>query len=63
MKRTKDFVRFQGEKIQVKTFSEVAGRKQFIGILQETTEDVVAIDVDGTVIQIPRDNVPHRGCH
>ena len=57
LKRTKDFVRFQGEKIQVKTFSEVAGRKQFIGVLQETTEDVVTIDVDGTVIQIPREKI------
>ena len=57
LKRTKDFVRFQGEKVQVKTFSEVEGRKQFIGLLGETTEDVVTIDVDGTTIQIPRDKI------
>ncbi len=57
LKRTKDFVCFQGEKVQVKTFSEVEGRKQFIGVLGETTEDVVTIDVDGTVIQIPRDKI------
>ena len=57
LKRTKDFVRFQGEKVQVKTFSEVEGRKQFIGILGETTEDSVTLDVDGKVIQIPRDKI------
>ncbi len=57
LKRTKDFVRFAGEKIQVKTFSEVAGKKQFIGILGETTEDVVTMDVDGEMIQIPREKI------
>ena len=57
LKRTKDFVRFQGEKVQVKTFSEVDGRKQFVGILGETTEEIVTVDVDGTIIQIPREKV------
>ena len=57
LKRTKDFQRFQGEKVQVKTFSEVEGKKQFIGILQETTEETVTLDVDGTTIAIPRKQI------
>ena len=57
LKRTKDFQRFQGEKVQVKTFSEVEGKKQFIGILQETTEETVTVDVDGTNIVIPRKQI------
>ncbi len=57
LKRTKDFQRFQGEKVQVKTFSEVEGKKQFIGILQETTEETVTLDVDGTMIAIPRKQI------
>ena len=57
LKRTKDFQRFQGEKVQVKTFSEVEGKKQFIGILQETTEEIVTVDVDGTSIVIPRKQI------
>lgn len=57
LKRTKDFVRFQGEKVQVKTFSEVEGKKQFIGILQETTEETVTLDVDGASIVIPRKQI------
>ena len=57
LKRTKDFVRFAGEKVQVKTFAEVEGKKQFIGILGETTEEAVTIDVDGTVITIPRKQI------
>ncbi len=57
LKRTKDFQRFQGEKVQVKTFSEVEGKKQFIGILQETTEETVTLDVDGASIVIPRKQI------
>ena len=57
LKRTKDFQRFQGEKVQVKTFSEVEGKKQFIGILGETTEDAVTLDVDGAEICIPRNKI------
>lgn len=57
LKRAKDFQRFQGEKVQVKTFSEVEGKKQFIGILQETTEETVTLDVDGTTIAIPRKQI------
>lgn len=57
LKRTKDFQRFAGEKVQIKTFSEIEGRKQFIGILGETTEEYAAIDIDGTVISIPRKQI------
>jgi ribosome maturation factor RimP len=57
LKRTKDFQRFQGEKVQIKTFSEVEGKKQFVGILGETTEETVTLDVDGTMIEIPRKKI------
>lgn len=43
--------------MQIKTFSEIEGRKQFIGILGETTEECAAIDIDGTVISIPRKQI------
>ena len=57
LKRTKDFQRFAGEKVQVRTFSEVEGKKQFIGILGETTEEAVLLDVEGTIISIPRKKI------
>ena len=57
LKRTKDFQCFAGEKVQVKTFSEVEGKKQFIGILGETTEEAVLLDVEGTIISIPRKKI------
>lgn len=57
LKRTKDFERFKGEKVQVKTFAEVDGKKQWIGILGEITEDMVTLDVEGTTITIPRKKI------
>ena len=57
LKRTKDFQRFKGEKVQIKTFSDVEGKKQFIGILGETTEDTVMIEVEVVPIGIPRKKI------
>ena len=57
LKRTKDFQRFKGEKVQIKTFSDVEGKKQFIGILGETTEDTVMIEVEDVPIRIPRKKI------
>ena len=57
LKRTKDFQRFKGEKVQIKTFSDVEGKKQFIGILGETTEDTVMIEVEDVPISIPRKKI------
>lgn len=57
LKRTKDFQRFKGEKVQIKTFSDVEGKKQFIGILGETTEDTVVIEVEDVPISIPRKKI------
>ena len=57
LKRTKDFQRFQGEKVQIKTFSDVEGKKQFIGILGETTEETVIIEVENVPIGIPRKKI------
>ncbi len=54
LKRMKDFLRFRGEKVEIRTFAEVAGRKQFVGILGETTEDSVSLEVDGAEVRIPR---------
>lgn len=57
LKRTKDFVRFAGEKVQVKTFSEVDGKKQWIGILGETTEETVTIEAEDKTVSIPREKI------
>ena len=43
--------------MQIKTFSDVEGKKQFIGILGETTEDTVVIEVEDVPIEIPRKKI------
>ena len=57
LKRTKEFQRVKGEKVQIKTFTAVDGKKQFIGILGETTEDTVMIEVEDVPIGIPRKKI------
>lgn len=57
LRRTKDFVRFRGEKVQIKTFTGIDGKKEFIGILGETTDDDVTIEVNGVATAIPREKI------
>lgn len=57
LRRTKDFVRFRGEKVQIKTFTGIEGKKEFIGILGETTDDDVTIEVNGVETAIPREKI------
>lgn len=53
LRRTKDFVRFCGEKIQVKTYTEVQGKKKLIGILKAASEDEITVNADGEDVVIP----------
>ena len=57
LKRTKDFIRFAGEKVQIRTFTAVEGKKEFVGILGETTEETVAIEENGVTTVIPREKI------
>ena len=57
LKRTKDFQRFRGEKIQVKTFAEIDGQKQFIGVLEDVNEEEIALVVEEKNILIPRQKI------
>jgi len=53
LRRLKDFQRFCGEKIQVKTFADVQGKKKMIGILQEASEEAIVVNMDGEIITVP----------
>lgn len=57
LKRTKDFMRFIGEKILIKTFANFEGRKEFIGLLEAATEETITLDLDGTLVTIPREKI------
>ncbi len=56
--RDKDFARFKGEKIIIKTKEKIEGSRNFHGILKDYEENAgektVVLDVDGKVFRIPR---------
>ena len=58
LKKDKDFVRFQGEVIDVKLYEAINKQKHLQGELQSKTEDLLTIeDEEGQVIELPMKNV------
>lgn len=57
LKKEADFVRFRGEKAQIKLRMPLAGRKNFSGIMGEVREGVLQMDVDGTQVSIELSNI------
>ncbi|HTT71862.1 MAG TPA: ribosome maturation factor RimP [Anaeromyxobacteraceae bacterium] len=57
LRKPEDFVRFAGQRAHVKTFAPIdtpAGpRKNFTGTLRGFSQGAVAIEVDGTLYQVP----------
>lgn len=52
LKRSKDFQRFAGERVQVKLRIPLNGRKRLAGVLQNVREDGFQLDVDGELLTI-----------
>ena len=57
VKKLKDFERFKGEKIKIKTRAPIEERKNFTGILQGTKKDLILLDFDNNLIEIKLDNI------
>lgn len=57
LKNEADFIRFAGEKAQIKLRMPIAGRKNFIGIIGVLHEGVLQLDVDGTSVAIELSNM------
>jgi ribosome maturation factor RimP len=59
--RDKDFARFTGEKIAVKTKEKIEGSRNFRGILvgyeEEAGEKTVVLDIEGKTLRIPQNNI------
>jgi ribosome maturation factor RimP len=52
LKRSKDFERFAGERVQVKLRIPIDGRKRLAGVLQNVRENGFQLDVDGELLTI-----------
>jgi ribosome maturation factor RimP len=57
LKKTQDFLRFQGHSIQVRTFKPIEGRKKFIGTLETANDDEISILIGEDRVSIPRNKI------
>jgi len=57
IKKDQDFIKFQGERIKLKTFEALEGQKNFAGILLGVDEKVLNIEIDGNSRAIPREKI------
>ena len=55
--RESDFVRFAGREVEVKTYQQIEGSKNFSGTLVARQDDTVIIDVGGKKLEIPSDKI------
>jgi ribosome maturation factor RimP len=53
LKRPEHFERFIGKKVRVRTRDLVHGRRSFLGPLLEVSTDKIALNQDGTRLEIP----------
>ncbi len=64
LKREKDFKRFIGRLIKVKTFSPIDNQKRFVGTLKDYKEERVALETkEGKIIEIPIKNIAKANLH
>lgn len=57
LKKAKDFVRHQGDMIEVHTFAPFNGKKETIGELVGLHEGVITVVTEGQEIEIPQDKI------
>lgn len=51
------FERFAGEQVRVEVKRPVSGRKRFAGRLVKVSEDEITIEVDGSALSVPLDDI------
>jgi ribosome maturation factor RimP len=57
IKKEADFVRFCGQKAQLRLRMPLAGRKNFVGILGAVENGILQLDVDGNQLAIELSNI------
>ncbi len=54
LKREKDFLRFQGKRAHVTTFTPICQQKNFNGTIRDFREDVLFLETERQLVEIPR---------
>ncbi|WP_283744103.1 ribosome maturation factor RimP [Sideroxydans sp. CL21] len=57
VKKDSDFVRFAGQKVQIKVRMPMAGRKNFVGNIGGVKDGNLQLDVDGSPVTIELSNI------
>ncbi|KAF1084565.1 Ribosome maturation factor RimP [Sporotomaculum syntrophicum] len=57
LKKPADFARFTGESVKITTFAPFAGRRKFKGQIIAAEEHSVTLNIDGTSIVLPLEQV------
>lgn len=57
LKKPEDFVRFKGQKAQIKLRTPLNGQKRFSGVLGELENGVLNLDVDGNIVALDLSNM------
>jgi ribosome maturation factor RimP len=57
IKKEADFMRFSGQKAQIKVRMPISGRKNFVGILGAIENGILQMDVDGKPVAIELANI------
>jgi ribosome maturation factor RimP len=57
IKKLKDFERFKGEKIKIKTRSPIEERRNFSGILHGLEKNLILIEFNNALVKIKLDNI------
>lgn len=57
LKKPEDFVRFKGQKAQIKLRTPLNGQKRFSGVLGDFENGVLNLDVDGSIVALDISNM------
>lgn len=63
LKKERDFIRYAGDKVEVKTYEPINGQKLFIGNLIGLFDGDIRIDMDGQTVSIPKDKTAQIRLH
>jgi len=57
LRRERDFVRFAGQEVKVRTVDPVDGRRNFSGVLRGAEEGAAIVECDGQRWRVPIDEI------
>jgi ribosome maturation factor RimP len=57
LRKEKDFKRFAGSQIRLKTRRKLEGRRNFLGILKGVENSMIILDIDGSRVELAQEDI------